>query len=142
MTMRRSILVLLLVLLAAACSSSSNTADTPAPTRDNPGPNSTATDPGPNNTAGGPVTLQGALSLGTACVTLTGHAANQPTSRFQLELPGDHVTKSGSDISITGTDERTIHPTDVVYVAGQESGGSGPCGTKFRVEKLVAVVAG
>jgi hypothetical protein len=42
---------------------------------------------------------------------------------------------------LSGPDgDRTVHPNDTIYVAGHTESGSGPCGKKFTVDKVVAVV--
>jgi hypothetical protein len=121
-------------------SSSSPRSTAPADTKNDPGPNPTSGDPGPNNTANGPVTLQGTLIGRAACIELDGSAANQPKSRFQLVFAVEKTRRSGSSVVISGTDgDRTVGPKDTIYVAGRPGSGSGPCGQKFNVEKVVAV---
>jgi hypothetical protein len=141
----RLLTLVLCAFMLAGCGASSSSSRTtgPADTRVNPGPNSTTRDPGPNNTANGPQTLQGTLVGRASCVELDGSAANKPKSRFQLEFAVEKTRRSGSSVVISGTDgDRTVGPKDTIYVAGRPGTGSGPCGQKFGVEKVVAVTPG
>jgi hypothetical protein len=138
----RLLTLVLCAFLFAGCggSSSSSRSTAPADTRNNPGPNPTTRDPGPNNTANGPQTLQGTLVGRAGCVELDGAAANKSKSRFQLVFGAEKTRRSGSSVVISGTDgDRTVGPKDTIYVAGRPGTGSGPCGQKFNVEKVVAV---
>ena len=140
----RLLTLLLCAFVFAACGGSSGSPRStgPADTKVDPGPNPTSSDPGPNNTANGPVTLQGTLVGRATCVELDGSAAHQPKSRFQLEFAVEKTRRSGSSVVISGTDgDRTVGPKDTIYVAGRPGTGSGPCGQKFNVEKVVAVTA-
>jgi hypothetical protein len=124
-------------------SSSSPRNTAPADTRNDPGPNPTTGDPGPNNTADGLQTLQGTLVGRATCVELIGSAANQPKSRFELVFATEKTRRSGQSVVISGTDgDRTVGPKDTIYVAGRPAAGTGPCGQKFNVEKVVAVTPG
>jgi hypothetical protein len=132
-------------LLFAGCGGSSSPprSTAPADTRNDPGPNPTTGDPGPNNTANGPQTLQGTLIGRATCVELVGSAANQPKSRFELVFATEKTRRSDKSVVISGTDgDRTVGPKDTIYVAGRPGVGSGPCGQKFNVEKVVAVTPG
>jgi len=130
------------VLLVAACHGSSAPQNTgPKSTKNNPGPNSTATDPGPNNTANGPQTLQGTLIAGTRCVELDGNLAHQAKTKFELTFQGVTLKHQGANVVLSGPDgDRTVHPHDLIYVAGHTEPGSGPCGRNFTVEKVVSVI--
>ena len=139
--MRAAGLALLVLLLAACGGSPSPHATGPKSTAQNPGPNSTVSDPGPNNTTNGPQTLQGTVSAKSACVELDGNAAHQAKARYQLAFAGDTVQGSGGKVVLSGSDgRRTIGPHDTVYVAGHPANGTGPCGRKFTVDKVVAIL--
>jgi hypothetical protein len=127
-------------LLAGCGGSSAPQSTAPADTEVNPGPNPTAGDPGPNNTANGPQTLQGRLLARSSCVELDGKAAGAPSARYQLDFTAETVHRKGATIVLSGTDgDRTVGPNDTIYVAGRPGSGSGPCGRRFQVEKVVAV---
>jgi hypothetical protein len=127
--------------LVSGCGGSSSPQSTaPADTRNNPGPNTTTGDPGPNNTANGPQTLQGKLVVRSGCVELDGNVANQPAGRFELQFISEKVHRKGTTIVLSGADgDRSIGPRDTVYLAGHPQSGSGTCGKRFQVEKVVAV---
>jgi hypothetical protein len=131
-------------LVLGGCGRSSNSASTPpANTAVNPGPNPTTGDPGPNNTANGPETLQGTLSYHARCVQLVGHAANQPTTKFQLAFVAETVKPQAANVVLTGPDgRRVVGPHDIVYLTGHPGSGSGPCGPVFTVDKVVGVTPG
>jgi hypothetical protein len=137
------LLFVISAVVVAGCGGSSSPRSTaPADTRVDPGPNPTTGDPGPNNTANGPQTLQGTLVGRASCVELDGSAANKPKARFQLVFAVEKTRRSGSSVVISGPDgDRTVGPKDTIYVAGRPGSGSGPCGQKFNVEKVVAVTA-
>lgn len=121
-------------------SSSKPQSTAPADTKNNPGPNTTAGDPGPNNTANGPQTLQGSLVARSGCFEVDGNIAKEPKGRFQVQFTSETVQRRGNTVVISGSDgTRTIGSHDVVYLAGRTASGSGPCGKKFVVEKVVAV---
>jgi hypothetical protein len=127
-------------LLSGCGGSSSPQSTAPADTRNNPGPNTTTGDPGPNNTAGGPQTLQGKLVARSGCIELDGNVANKPFGHFELDFISETVHRKGSNIVLSGPDgDRSIGPRDIVYLAGHPRSGSGACGSRFQVEKLVAV---
>jgi ABC-type transport system substrate-binding protein len=130
--------------LASGCGSSSSTASTgPADTAVNPGPNPTTGDPGPNNTANGPQTLQGTLVARSGCIELDGNAANEPAGRFQLEFSTEAVQRKGATVVLSGKDgTQNVGPHDILFVAGHPDAGSGSCGTRFLVDKVVAVTPG
>ena len=133
-------LILLGCLLIGCGDSSSPESTAPANTKVDPGPNPTTGDPGPNNTADGPRTLQGTLTARSGCVELKGKAANEQTTRYQLEFEVEKVSRDGGDVLVSGPDgERTVGPKDTIYVAGYPGSGSGPCGRIFNVDKVVAV---
>jgi hypothetical protein len=138
----RAIGLALLVLLLAACQGASSPgAGGPKSTRVNPGPNVTASDPGPNNTANGPQTLQGTLVTRAGCLELDGNAAHQPKTRYALTFANETVGHRGSSVVLTGADgDRTVGPHDTIYVAGHPGPGTGTCGHRFAVDKVVAVV--
>jgi hypothetical protein len=133
--------VLMTTALIAGCGGSSAPQSTaPKDTRNDPGPNTTLADPGPNNTTNGPQTLQGLLVARASCVELDGNVARKPKSRFQINFRAETVKHSGTNLVLTGADgDRTIGPHDIVYLAGHPGTGSGPCGQKFEVDKVVAV---
>jgi hypothetical protein len=138
----RAIGLALLVLLLAACHGSSTPGATgPKSTKVNPGPNVTSSDPGPNNTANGPLTLQGTLVTRAGCLELDGNAAHQPKSRFQLTFDHEVVRHRGTTVVLSGSDgDRTVGPHETIYVAGHPGAGTGLCGQKFTVDKVVAVI--
>jgi hypothetical protein len=134
-------LVLLVLLLAACHGSSTPKASGPKSTAVNPGPNSTATDPGPNNTANGPQTLQGTLVARAGCIELDGNLAHQAKTRYQLTFDADTAKAGAHGVVVHGSDgTRTVGPHDTIYLAGHPAAGSGPCGRKFTVDKLVSVI--
>jgi hypothetical protein len=132
----------LLVLLLAACGGSSTPqAGGPKSTRVNPGPNSTVSDPGPNSTTAGPQTLQGTLVARAQCVELDGNAAHQAKTRYQLTFASETVQRGTGEVVLSGSDgRRTVGPKDTIYVAGHPAAGSGACGRRFTVDKVVAVI--
>jgi len=136
------VLFVLLGVTVASCGSSSAPQSTgPKSTKENPGPNSTATDPGPNNTANGPQTLQGTLVAGTRCVQLVGNLAHQSKTKFELTFEDVTLKHQAANVILSGPDgDRTVGPHDTIYVAGHTESGSGPCGKKFTVEKVVSVI--
>jgi hypothetical protein len=134
-------LVLLVLVLGACHGSSTPAASGPKSTAENPGPNSTAADPGPNNTASGPLTLQGLLTGKPGCFELDGNAAHQAKSRFQLTFATETVTRGSGKVVLSGSDgRRSVTPLDTIYVAGHPATGSGPCGRRFTVDKIVAII--
>lgn len=137
-----ALFVVLFPLALAACGGSSAPQTTgPKSTKLNPGPNSTATDPGPNNTANGPQTLQGTLVAGMRCVELDGNLAHESKTKFQLGFSGVTLKHKGAKVVLSGPDgDRTVGPDDTIYLAGHTEPGSGPCGRRFTVEKIVSVV--
>jgi hypothetical protein len=138
----RAVGLALLVLLLAGCHGSSTPeASGPKSTAVNPGPNSTVSDPGPNNTASGPQTLQGTLVARAGCFQLTGNAAHQSKTRYELTFDDETVDRGTSKLVLNGPDgRRTVGPHDTVYVAGHPATGSGPCGRRFTVDKVVAIL--
>jgi hypothetical protein len=136
-----ALLTLVVVPLAACHGSSTPTATGPKSTVENPGPNPSVTDPGPNNTASGPLTLQGTLTAKSGCLELDGNAAHQAKARYQLTFASETVHRGSGTVTLSGSDgRRTVGPRDTIYVAGHPSAGSGACGRKFTVDKVVAVI--
>jgi hypothetical protein len=138
----RAVGLFLLVLVLAACHGSSTPqASGPKSTAVNPGPNSSAADPGPNNTAAGPQTLQGTLTAKSGCIELDGNAAHQPKTRFEVTFASEAVRRSSGKVVLSGSDgRRTVGPRDTIYVAGHPASGTGTCGRRFTVDKVVAVI--
>jgi hypothetical protein len=138
----RAVGLALVVLLLAGCHNSSTPKPSgPKSTAVNPGPNSTVSDPGPNNTASGPQTLQGTLVARDGCFQLTGNAAHQAKTRYDLTFAEETVVRGTSKLVLNGPDgRRTVGAHDTVYVAGHPAAGSGPCGHNFNVDKVVAIL--
>jgi hypothetical protein len=112
----------------------------PKDTSVNPGPNTTTVDPGPNDTANGPQTLQGRLVARASCLELDGNVAEKPKARFEITFRAETVKHQGANLVLTGADgDHTIGPHDIVYLAGHPGTGSGKCGQRFEVDKVVAV---
>jgi hypothetical protein len=134
-------LALVVLLLAGCHGSSTPKASGPKSTAVNPGPNSTVSDPGPNNSAAGPQTLQGTLVARAGCFQLTGNAAHQAKTRYELTFAEETVDRGQTTLVLNGPDgRRRVGPHDTVYVAGHPAAGSGPCGHRFDVDKVVAIL--
>ena len=136
-----ALLAVCVMLLAGCHGSSTPHASGPKSTAVNPGPNTTVTDPGPNNTASGPQTLQGTLTGKPGCFELDGNAAHQAKTRYQVAFATETVRRGKGTVVLSGSDgRRTVGPHDTIYVAGYPASGTGPCGRRFNVDKIVAVI--